>query len=372
MSGVGLVRLIVLQPTPYCSLDCAYCYLPDRADRRRMAPGTLDAVGRNLVASPLAAEEIDVAWHGGEPTTLPPGWYAEAFARLSAAAPGKRLRHGFQTNAIHIDAAWVALWRAHQVRVGLSIDGPAHIHDARRRTRSGGGSHARAMRGVEALRAGGLPFHVIAVLTAGALAEPDAVLDFFADLGATEVGFNVEEVEGANTESSLGGQGTAALYRRFLIRAVERSDPGLRLREVEGVRWLLSAPGAERVRNPQVEPLSIVSVSVDGRMSTYSPELIGTRAPRWADFAFADVHREGPEAILAHPVFRALRGEVEEGVRACARSCGHFGVCGGGAPANKYFEHGHFAGTETLYCRLARKATLDATLAAWEAGHGGN
>jgi uncharacterized protein len=366
----GAVRLVVLQPTPYCGLDCAYCYLPGRDDRRRMAPATLDAIGRNLLSSPLAASEIDVVWHAGEPTTLPPRWYEEAFARLAAAAPGRVLRHGFQTNAIHVDAAWVAFWKAHDVRVGVSIDGPAAIHDARRRTRAGGGSHAMAMRGVAALRESGWPFHVNAVLTADALSEPDAVLDFFAGLGAVEVGFNVEEREGAHGRSSLEAAGMEALYRRLLARAIERADPGLRVREVEGVRWLVGAPPAERVYNPQVAPLAIVSVSADGRMSTYSPELLGTASPGWSDFAFADVHADGPEAILANPVFRRLRAEVEAGVAACARVCGHFGVCGGGAPSNKYFEHGHFAGTETLYCRLARKATLDATLTAWEAGHG--
>ncbi len=335
-----------------------------------MTLDTLDAIGRNLLASPLVASEIDIAWHAGEPMTVPPEWYRDAFEKLAANAPDKTLRHGFQTNGIHIDPTWIELWRAYNVRVGVSIDGPARLHDARRRTRAGGGSHALVMRGVDALRDAGQAFHVIAVLTADALREPDEVLDFFAGLGAVEVGLNVEEIEGVHGESSLAGDDIERLYKRFLSRAIERADPGLRLREVEGVRWLLSAPPEVRASNPQVSPLAIVSVSVDGKMSTYSPELLGTPTTRWDDFAFADVHREGPEAILENPVFMKLRADIERGVVACAQSCGYFTVCGGGAPANKWFELGDFAGAETLYCRLTRKATLDAVLEAWETANG--
>ncbi|MDF2973971.1 MAG: putative arylsulfatase regulatory protein, partial [Microvirga sp.] len=37
--------------------------------------------------------------------------------------------------------------------------------------------------------------------------------------------------------------------------------------------------------------------------------------------------------------------------------------CGGGAPANKLFENGDFATTETLYCRLTKQTLLEVVLA---------
>ena len=40
--------------------------------------------------------------------------------------------------------------------------------------------------------------------------------------------------------------------------------------------------------------------------------------------------------------------------------------CGGGPPANKFFENGTFASTETLFCRLHKKVCLDVTLALLE------
>ena len=32
----GRTRLLILQPTPFCNIDCEYCYLPARSDRHRM------------------------------------------------------------------------------------------------------------------------------------------------------------------------------------------------------------------------------------------------------------------------------------------------------------------------------------------------
>ena len=54
--------------------------------------------------------------------------------------------------------------------------------------------------------------------------------------------------------------------------------------------------------------------------------------------------------------------DITAGVDACRRDCGYFTVCGGGAPANKLFEHGSFATTETTYCRSQVKALTDVLL----------
>ena len=42
------LRLLVLQPTPFCNIDCSYCYLPNRALRARMSLATLDLVCRRV------------------------------------------------------------------------------------------------------------------------------------------------------------------------------------------------------------------------------------------------------------------------------------------------------------------------------------
>ena len=39
------LELLIVQPSPFCNLDCGYCYLHDRSDRSRMSMATLERLG---------------------------------------------------------------------------------------------------------------------------------------------------------------------------------------------------------------------------------------------------------------------------------------------------------------------------------------
>ena len=229
------IQLLVLQPTPFCNLDCASCYLPHRTDKRVMQAEVLEGIGRAVVASPSFTDETTVVWHAGEPCVLPAQWYRAARGQIEAAAGRRVLRQAFQTNATLIDDAWIELFREPGVCVGVSLDGPAEIHDRRRKTRSGRGTHAAVLRGIARLRAGQVPFHVIAVVTAASLEAPDAVARALIESGAESIGLNVEEIDGVNGASSLFRAVDDEGYRRFLDRfldAVERAENPPRIREV--------------------------------------------------------------------------------------------------------------------------------------------
>lgn len=363
----GSLQLLVLQASPFCNLDCRYCYLPDRDDRRRMPLDLLDAVMAQLLASGLPGPALSLVWHAGEPMAVPRDWYEQAFAIVERHAGGRRIDHHFQTNAVLIDAAWCDFFRRHGVRVGVSVDGPAALHDAHRRGRGGRGTHAKVMRGVARLRQAGLPFHAIAVLTRDALDQADAVYDFFAALGADQVGFNVEEAEAAHPRSSLQDPGSEAALRGFWHRLLARqqAEPGrLRLREVETVLAALRHPGFGHCSgNAQNQPGQMLNVDCDGRWCFWSPELLGGRHPALGP---AVMGRLGPgqPPLLQQPGWAAWQQEIDAGVLACRERCAYFDFCLGGAPSNKLAEHGDFAGSETLACRLGQQVMIDAVLAA--------
>ena len=373
MPAIGPIELLVVQPTPFCNLDCSYCYLPDRDNRRRMDLAIVEAIGRHILASPHAAAAPTVVWHAGEPMTVPPAWYDRAFETLARAAPGCRVTHAFQTNGTLITERWADLWAKWNVVVGVSLDGPQALHDSRRRTRRGGGSFAATMRGIRLLQDRGFPFHVISVVTMDALRDPARLLDFFLDQGITDLCFSIEEIEGGHRMSSLGDPGAIAAYASLVRHVAARQDagaPAFACRETDGVRQLVLATPEQRRANDQVRPLAIVSVAVDGGMSTFSPEFLGHRDSRYQDFLFGNVREGGPELILRNPGFRRLKADIDAGVAACRAACGYFDVCAGGAPANKYFELGTCRGAETLYCRIARKTVLEEVLAHLEDGAG--
>ena len=135
---VGPLELLVIQPTPFCNLDCTYCYLPDRQNTRKMSVQTLEQTLDWVFSSGLVRHPFTLLWHAGEPLVMPTAFYDQAAGLLARHDPdGTLVTQSFQTNATLINAEWCALIRRQKIEVGVSVDGPAFLHDPRRRTRQG-------------------------------------------------------------------------------------------------------------------------------------------------------------------------------------------------------------------------------------------
>ncbi len=367
MTPSGPLELLVVQPTPFCNIDCSYCYLPDRQNTKKMTLETLDQALRWVFSSGLVREPFTLLWHAGEPLVMPLPFYVEATRLLAKHnSQNVEINHSFQTNATLLDADWCDFILEHDVHMGVSVDGPAFLHDAHRRTRQGQGTLDRVLRGVRLLVEHDIPFYVISVLTADSLLYPDELFDFYREQGITSVAFNVEEIEGPNTSSSLLGFQMQERFRRFMTRFIAlaaRADPPLSVREhssavgaILGTRCL---PGSRTQEN---KPWAIVNVDCEGNFGTYSPELLGLSSVRHGSFAFGNVARDSLESVLASERFAGLEAEIARGVEMCHETCRYFSFCGGGAPANKHFENGTFASTETLFCRLHKQVCVDVGL----------
>ncbi len=337
---------------------------------------TLERIVDEVFASDIVQDSVTIVWHAGEPLAVPVRWYEDAFARIAARAPtGMRVHHSFQTNATLLNADWCAFFQRHDVSIGVSIDGPAEIHDVHRKSRRGEGTHAAAMRGVGLLKSHGIPFHCISVISAASLGHADAIFDFFVANEFWNVGFNVEETEGGHTESTLTTTGSAAGVREFLHRMFERQRPyrdRMVIREFEFA--LLRIQGGEPPDaepwlyfNEQVRPFGILSVDWQGNFSTYSPELLGMPSSDYGDFSFGSIHDGSFLDAVQSEKFRRVLGDIQAGVEACRSECPYFELCGGGAPANKYYENGSFRSTETMFCRYTVKLPIDLVLADLEA-----
>ena len=83
--------LLGLQPTPFCNIDCSYCYLSNRRSTARMSHETLALICRCVFESPRLGRQLEVAWHGGEPLVVPLAWYEEAIALTTNAVEREEL-----------------------------------------------------------------------------------------------------------------------------------------------------------------------------------------------------------------------------------------------------------------------------------------
>lgn len=362
----GPIELLIIQATPFCNINCRYCYLPDRSNKARISMETLAALARRVSdAGFLLAETLPVSWHAGEPTCLPVSFYERAFETLRCGVDARtRIRHTIQTNATLLSDVWLAFIEREEINLGLSLDGPAFLHDRSRVRRSGEPTHARVMSAVSRLQERGIPFGVIAVVTRETIGHPDAFYDFFAEHAIPRVAMNVEEVELHHAFSSMSTS-TVDAYRAFLNRLFYRSlrDRSVQFRELTGVHGMVASDSNMPHRFSQLmRPFGVVSCDHIGNISSFSPELLGAKSDRYDDFTVGNVHRDSFSEMLQTRAMQAMLNDIQRGVDRCQRECHYFKLCGGGTPANKVFENGCFDTTETVYCRHSRMTVIDAAL----------
>ena len=228
-----------------------------------MSDATLNRVFQFVFSSGIVEQGFTVVWHAGEPMVLPVSYYERAIEIAGAHNPGGlQVRHSFQTNGVLIDDAWCDFFKKHQVNVGVSIDGPAFLHDRNRKTRKGAGTQHRVMEGIRKLQSNEVPFHVISVLTGETLDYADELYDFYVDNEIREVAFNIEEIEGPHAASTLGAADVESRFRRFIGRffdLVARDDLAISVREFDSMvpmiltrqrrRGLSAYPGKCAVRD---------------------------------------------------------------------------------------------------------------------------
>ena len=172
----GRIDSLVLKVAERCNLNCSYCYMYQHADQsfaRRpvfMSDEVFEAVLHRVVeyCEQHPPGRMWLGLHGGEPTLIGPG-RLDRLAQRARVVLGPHLA-GFsmQTNATLIDQDWITVLRANEIRIGVSLDGPAHMHDMFRVDHSGLGSHSAAVRGLRLLQTAGLSPGVLCVINPGA------------------------------------------------------------------------------------------------------------------------------------------------------------------------------------------------------------
>jgi len=85
---VSPVQLLIFQPSPFCNLNCTYCYLPDRQDKRVMDVEIVRTTVRRLREEKLLEPAVSIIWHAGEPTVVRRERYAEYFAAINVRITG--------------------------------------------------------------------------------------------------------------------------------------------------------------------------------------------------------------------------------------------------------------------------------------------
>lgn len=178
---------LLAKPTgPICNLDCEYCFFLSKenlypGDRFRMSADILETYIRQLLEA-HRTPEVTVAWQGGEPTLMGLDFFRRSVELVDQyRRPGQRVQYTIQTNGTKIDDRWAAFLKQHNFLVGLSVDGPRHLHDRYRVDKQGKGSFAQVMAGYQHLQAHNVDVNVLCTVNAANQDHPVEVYRFFRD-----------------------------------------------------------------------------------------------------------------------------------------------------------------------------------------------
>jgi uncharacterized protein len=222
-----------------CNMHCDYCYYlgkepgPARAGEPARAPwpmpdDLLESYIAQRIESSGRGETIHFEWHGGEPTLLGLEYFRRITRLQRAHLPaGRKASNGLQTNGLLVDGPFADFLAAEGFSVGLSLDGPAELHDAHRKGADGSPTHARAMRAFGLLRERKVFCNILCVLHAGNSAFPERVYSFFKEAGARYLQF-LPFVPGRGTAQGLAaspeaiGEFLCAVFDRWIREDVGR------------------------------------------------------------------------------------------------------------------------------------------------------
>jgi len=116
-----------------------------------------------LVSSYLKTEQPHYVftWQGGEPTLMGIDFFKQAMAfQRKYAATGSIVVNSLQTNALLMNDEFAKFFARHHFLLGVSLDGPAYIHDVYRKQKNGAGSFSEVMKGIDCLARNGVEFNI--------------------------------------------------------------------------------------------------------------------------------------------------------------------------------------------------------------------
>jgi uncharacterized protein len=227
---------VLAKPTgATCNLACSYCFFLDKEllyphSKFRMADGTLEAYVQQLIEA-HRTPQVAVAWQGGEPTLMGLDFYRNAI-RLQEkySRPGMTFENTMQTNGTLLDDEWCEFFKENNFLIGISLDGPRHLHDINRVDKGGQPTFDRVMHGLRLLQKHSVEYNILVTVNRVTGSYPLEVYRFLRDeVGTRWIQF-IPVIERINLDGSTliqqGDQVSSRSVRpeqfgRFLIQVFD-------------------------------------------------------------------------------------------------------------------------------------------------------
>lgn len=178
------VNILIKPASSACNMACSYCFYRDvAANRTDEFQGMLSLETMELVIDEglkYADGSCTFMFQGGEPTLAGLEFYQQV-VRLVAQKkkPDLEVYYSIQTNGYNLDDSWCAFFKENNFLVGVSLDGPADIHNFNRTDHSGKNTFNVVMHSLKLLKEHGVDHNILCVLTGKNARSINRIYRFF-------------------------------------------------------------------------------------------------------------------------------------------------------------------------------------------------
>ena len=341
------LSLMIKPVSGRCNMRCRYCFYQDEMDHRDtpLFPMMTEEILEKIVRRALrtAEGEVHFFFQGGEPTLMGLGFYEKLIALVGKFnTRNLRITYGLQTNGLSLSDEMIVFFARHHFLIGVSLDGPAPLHDALRPDAQGHPTWDRIRGNIQRLQAAGVQVNILCVVNALTAAQPQAVMQALAPYRYLQFIPCLDGLEGEGRDYSLTEEGYLFFLKAVFdiyYHAFKRGDP-LSIRHFDN--WLSMLLGM---------PPEICSLS--GRCGR-GPVIEGDGGVYPCDFYVLDSWRLGN--IAAQSLQGMLEGERAAAFRRQSlpvpdpcRGCRWYALCRNGCLRERTLPDGR-----TRWCAVHR------------------
>lgn len=318
-----------------CNLACDYCYYSRVGGKlghkvQTISSPVLDKFMKEYMQ--VTNGNAAFAWQGGEPLLAGLDFFKTVISvEAKYARPNTSISNALQTNATLINDDWAAFFKQYNFLIGVSLDGPLEIHDARRVTHSGVGSFNRVMRGINLLRKHDVDFNILTVLHEGNINKADELMDFYTAEGFEYIQFiPCMDFRAQETNKPPRYHITPKEYGDFLCRVFDiwygDGNPNTSIRFFDNMLSVYLNQEAESCIHRRACPQTLI---LEQNGDAYPCDFYISD-----DYKLGNVGEDSIEDILGNYVYQRFLDKKPAIPDKCTR-CEFLNLCHGGCPRNR-------------------------------------
>lgn len=179
------ISLLIKPASSLCNINCSYCFYNTIAQEREVTSYGImtPEVTEELVKKTLEFSnggECTFAFQGGEPTLAGLAFFKKFIDYLKKYnVKNSKVNLSLQTNGMTINEEWAKFLKEHDFLVGLSLDGPAKIHNFNRKDKNGKGTFNKVLKTKKLFDKYKIDYNTLIVVDDNVAKNIKEIYDFF-------------------------------------------------------------------------------------------------------------------------------------------------------------------------------------------------